>query len=223
MLPLRPWLVPIATVFALALHSLPHAAQTLRARLLEPEHPEFTRPAPTLSYVRLDTTTGTIRLEMRREWSPHGVDRFYHLVRHGYYDDTAVFRIRARTWAQFGINGDPKVAQAWRDKTIPDDPRVLSNVRGTVAFAFKDPSGRTTQVFVNLRDNSATHDKEPFVPFARVVDGMEAADAWHAEYGEQAGGGIRGGKQDPVFFGGNQYLRKNFPRLDYIRTAVIER
>ena len=179
------------------------------------------RQAPEVSYVRLETTTGTLRLEMRREWSPHGVDRFYNLVRHGYYDDAAVFRIRAGTWAQFGISGSPEVAQAWRNRTIPDDPRALSNVRGTVAFAFKDPNGRTTQVFVNLRDNSATHDKEPFVPFARVVDGIEAADAWYAEYGEQAGGGIRGGKQDPVFFGGNEYLRRNFPRLDYVRRATV--
>lgn len=223
MLPFRCWATAITAAGAFALHAAPYAAQTGRALLLQPDHPEFTRQAPELSYVRLETTTGVLRLEMRRAWSPHGVDRFYNLVRHGYYDDAAVFRIRAGTWAQFGINGDPKAAQAWRHRTIPDEPRVLSNTRGTMAFAFRDPNGRTTQVFVNLRDNSATHDKEPFVPFTRVVEGMEAADAWYAEYGEQAGGGIRAGKQDPVFFGGNEYLRRNFPRLDYIRAAVIER
>jgi homoserine O-acetyltransferase len=160
---------------------------------------------------------------MRRAWAPHGVDRFYNLVRHGYYDDTAVFRIRAGDWAQFGINGDPAVAQAWRAQTLPDDPRVLSNTRGTVAYAFKDPDGRTTQVFINLRDNAETHDKEPFVPFARVIEGMEVADALYSAYGEQAGGGIRAGRQAPLFAEGNAYLKAKFPRLDYIVRAVVER
>lgn len=199
------------------------AVQSGRALLLNPDHPEMNRRAPDDSHIRLETTKGTWRLEMRREWAPHGVDRFYNLARHGYYDDTAVFRIRAGTWAQFGIDGDPKVAQLWRNRTIPDDRRVLSNVRGTVAYAFKDPNGRTTQVFINLRDNSSTHDLEPFVPFAKVIEGMEAADALYAEYGEKAGGGIRAGKQDPVFLGGNEYLRREFPRLDYIVKATIER
>ena len=151
----------------------------------------------------------------------HGADRFYNLVRAGYYDDAAIFRIRAGVFAQFGIHGDPAVAQQWRTRTIPDDPRVLSNVRGAVAYAFKDPNGRTTQVFINLRDNRATHDVEPFVPFARVVEGMDVADALYADYGERSGGGIRAGKQDPVFKGGNMYLRRDFPHLDYIKRATI--
>ncbi|HEX7843958.1 MAG TPA: peptidylprolyl isomerase, partial [Kofleriaceae bacterium] len=158
-----------------------------------------------------------------REWAPHGADRFYELLLAGYYDDAAIFRIRAGVWAQFGINGDPDVARRWRTRTIPDDPRVLSNVRGAVAYAFKDPNGRTTQVFINLRDNSATLDREPFVPFARVVEGLEVADALYAEYGERAGGGIRAGKQDPVFEGGNAYLRRDFPNLDYIERATLVR
>lgn len=191
--------------------------------LLAPDDPRVAQRAPDACHVRLETTKGTIVLEMRREWSPHGVDRFYNLVKAGYYDDAAVFRIRAGTWAQFGINGDPKIAQAWRTRTIPDDPRVLSNTRGTVAYAFKDPNGRTTQVFINLKDNSATHDAEPFVPFARVVEGMEVADALYAEYAERAGGGIRAGRQDPVFEGGNAYLRREFPKLDYIKRAAIEK
>ena len=214
-------LAPLIAV-SLGLASM-QVAPLSRALLLQPDHAEMTRRAPDMSLVRLETTKGTIRLEMRREWSPHGVDRFYNLVRHGYYDDTAVFRIRAGTWAQFGINGDPEVSRVWRGRAIPDDPRVLSNVRGTVAFAFRDPDGRTTQVFINLRDNSAGHDEEPFVPFARVIEGMEVADAWYADYGEEAGGGIRAGKQDPVFAGGNAYLKQHFPRLDYIVSATIER
>ena len=201
----------------------PDVATQDRSILLQPDHPEMRRPAPGASVVRLETTKGVVRLEMRRAWAPHGVDRFYNLVRHGYYDDAAVFRIRARTWAQFGISGDPQIAQAWRGQTLPDDPRVLSNVRGTAAYAFKDPNGRTTQVFINLADNSAGHDKEPFVPFARVIGGMEVVDALYSDYGEQAGGGIRAGKQDPLFAGGNAYLKEAFPRLDYIVKAVIER
>src|SRR5260370_328849 len=133
-----------------------------RLLLLSPDSPEINRRAPEVAHVRLETTKGVIRLEMRRAWAPHGVDRFYNLVSHGFYDHAPVFRVRAGMWAQFGINGDPKIAQLWRNRTIPDDPRVESNVPGTVAFAFKDPNGRTTQVFINLRDNSATHDREPF-------------------------------------------------------------
>jgi len=193
-----------------------------RALLLQPDSPEMNKRAPDSARVRLETTKGIIRLEMKREWAPLGVDRFYNLVRNGYYDDTAIFRVRAGLWAQFGINGDPKVATVWRTRKIADDPRVLSNVRGTLAFAFKDPNGRTTQVFVNLRDNSASHDQEPFAPIAKVIEGMEVADALFSDYGEQSGGGIRGGKQDPLFAGGNEYLKRNYPRLDYIIKATIE-
>src|SRR2546428_6266002 len=104
-----------------------------RQVLLSPDSAEMNRRAPDVAHVRLETTKGTIRLEMHREWAPHGVDRFYNLVRHGYYDKAAVFRVRAGLWAQFGINGDPKIAQLWRNQRIPDDPRKESNVRGTVA------------------------------------------------------------------------------------------
>jgi len=197
------------------------AARSGYSQLMQPDSANFQGRAPDLCQVRLETTKGLIVLEVRREWAPHGVDRFYNLMRGGYYDDTAIFRIRAGVFAQFGIHGDPAVAQRWRVRTIPDDPRVLSNVRGTVAFAFKSPNGRATQVFINLRDNSAAFDVEPFVPFARVVEGMEVADALYAAYGERAGGGIRAGKQDPVFEGGNAYLRRDFPNLDYIKRATL--
>jgi homoserine O-acetyltransferase len=190
---------------------------------IQPDRADVEDRAPEVGHVRLSTTRGPIVLEVVRAWAPHGVDRFYHLVRTGYYDDTAVFRIRAGVFAQFGIHGDPDVARRWRTRTIQDDPRVLSNVRGTVAFAFKSPNGRATQVFINLRDNSAAFDAEPFVPFARVIEGIEVADALYAGYGEQAGGGIRAGKQEPVFQGGNGYLRRDFPALDYIKQAMLVR
>ncbi|HEV8366660.1 MAG TPA: peptidylprolyl isomerase [Pyrinomonadaceae bacterium] len=190
--------------------------------LRTPDAPAINMRAPDVVRIRLDTTKGIIRLEMHRAWAPHGVDRFYNLVRHGFYDHAPVFRVRAGMWAQFGINGDPKIAKLWRNRTIPDDQRVESNVRGTMAFAFRDPNGRTTQVFINLRDNSPTHDIEPFVPFAKVIEGMEVADALYAGYGENAGGGIRAGKQDPVFEGGNKFLKRAFPLLDYIVKATVE-
>jgi peptidyl-prolyl cis-trans isomerase A (cyclophilin A) len=181
--------------------------------------------APETFTVRLDTTKGAIVIECVRAWAPLGADRFHELVTSRYYDDAALFRIRPKTWVQFGIAGDPKLAQSWRPKTIPDDPfqPAHANVRGTVFFAWAVPNGRTTQVVINLRDNREAHDKEPFVPFGRVIEGMAVADALFDEYGEAAGGGIRAGKQDPVFQGGNEYLRKNFPKLDYIRTATILR
>ena len=182
------------------------------------------KDAPVTCKVRLETTKGTIVIAVHRGWAPRGADRFRELVEAGYYDDAAVFRIRKGTWAQFGIAGDPRVAQAWRARTILDDPYVgVSNTRGTVAFAFKDPDARTTQVFINLKDNSATHDKEPFVVFGQVERGMDVADALYAEYGEAAGGGIRAGKQDVVFEGGKAYWKANFPLLDYIKKATILR
>ena len=191
--------------------------------LLKPDGAEMSQRAPDVCHVRLQTTKGDVRMEMRREWAPNGVDRFYNLVRHGYYDQSAVFRIRTGMWAQFGINGDPKISQLWRGRTIPDDPRKESNVRGTVAFAFKDPDGRTTQVFINLRNNSATHDKEPFVPIAKVIEGMDVVDSLYSGYGETSGGGIRAGKQDLLFARGNTYLKENYPLLDYIVKATIEK
>jgi len=189
--------------------------------LLEPGNTAFKEPAPAHFQVVLETTKGEIVLEIKRAWAPQGVDRFYNLVKYGYYNDAAIFRIRQGTWAQFGIAADPKVAQAWRNQPIPDDPRVLPNVRGTVAFAFKDPNGRTTQVFINLKDNRSTHDGEPFVPFAKVVKGMEIADSLYAGYGEHSGGGIRAGHQDSLFTGGNRYLQTHFPKLDYIKRIRI--
>ena len=180
--------------------------------------------APVTCKVRLETTKGLIVIGVHRDWAPKGADRFRELVEIGYYDEARFFRIRKGTWAQFGIAGDPAIAQAWRTKAIPDDPWLgVSNKRGTVAFAFKDPDGRTTQVFINLKDNSETHDKEPFVIFGEVLEGMDVADALYAEYGEAAGGGIRAGKQDPVFAGGNAYLKEKFPLLDSIMRATIVR
>jgi peptidyl-prolyl cis-trans isomerase A (cyclophilin A) len=179
--------------------------------------------APERFRIRLDTTRGAIVIDCTRAWAPLGADRFYTLVTSGYYDDSALFRVVKGKWAQFGIAGTPSVAQAWRTRAIADDPFVgQSNVKGTVAFAFAAKNGRTTQVFFNLVDNSATHDKEPFVVVGRVVEGLDVMDALYDGYGESALGGIRAGKQDPLFTQGNPYLKTNFPKLDYIRRARVE-
>jgi cyclophilin family peptidyl-prolyl cis-trans isomerase len=193
------------------------------AVLLNPDAAEFKAAAPAVSVVRLETSKGNIDIEVTRAWAPIGADRFVALVRHGYYDETRFFRVTPGQWTQFGINGNPAIAKAWRHRTLQDDPFTQSNVRGTVAFAFAVPNGRTTQVFINMRDNSPTHDKEPFTPFGRVLgDGMTVADTLNDEYREGPGG-IRAGKQDPYFDGGNAWLLKQFPRLDYIRRATVLR
>ena len=182
----------------------------------------WSQTAPQDYKVRLDTSKGAIVIEVHRDWAPKAADRFYQLVTSGYYDDTRFFRVVAGRWAQFGINGDPKVATEWRSKTFPDEttPRH-SNVRGTVAFAFAVPGGRTTQVYIALTDLSATQDQQGFAPFGRVVEGMDVADRLNAEYGENSGSGIRAGKQQPLFDGGNAYLDREYPRLDRIIRARV--
>ena len=193
---------------------------TSRLRLLDPADSFFTEAAAPLTRIRLDTTAGVIVIDVHRAWAPRGADRFVNLVRAGFYNGATVFRIRPGTWAQFGIPADPAVAQTWRSQTFPDDPFRETNRRGTVAFAFAVPNGRTTQVFINLRDNSATHDKEPFVPFGRVTEGLDVADRFYATYGEGLGG-IRAGKQDAAFAEGNAFFDRLYPKLDRIKTASI--
>ncbi len=190
--------------------------------LLAAAWPPTVAAAPATYRVQLDTTKGAIVIEVHRDWAPHGADRFYELVTSRYFDDSRFFRVVKGQWAQFGINGDPAVAKRWRDQPIPDDPAAGHSVeRGAVAFAFAAPNGRTTQVYISLRDNSY-QDEQGFVPFGRVVSGMDAADALNSEYGETSGGGIRAGRQQPLFDGGNAYLDREFPRLDrIIRARVI--
>ena len=190
--------------------------------LKNPDATVFSETAPEVFNVNIDTTKGRIVIEMHRDWSPIGVDRFYNLVRFGYYDDMRVHRIRDGDFVQFGINGDPAIAQAWRDRPIKDDPVVESNLRGTFAFAHGEPADdRTTQVYINLKDKPQL-DAMGFSIMGRVVEGMDVADALYSGYGESAGGGIRGGKQAPVFEGGNAWLDEHYPQLDRIVEATIQ-
>ena len=189
--------------------------------LLHPQHEIFHEKAPENFRVTLRTTQGSVVMEMHRSWSPHGVDRFYNLVRNGYYDDSRFFRIRDKDFVQFGIHGLPDVAQAWRDQRIADDPALKSNVRGTVAFAMgTQPNDRTTQIYINLQDKPQLDDMG-FAVMGEVIAGMEVVDALFSGYGESAAGGIRGGKQDAAFAGGNVFLSEYFPQLDSIIDAKI--
>ena len=170
--------------------------------------------------VRLETTKGAIVIAVHRDWAPRGADRFHELVVSRYFDDSRFFRVVKGQWAQFGIAGDPALATRWRSRDIPDDPQAQSNTRGRVAFAFKDPNARTTQIYISLRDNSY-QDAQGFVPFGEVVEGMDVADALNGEYGENSGGGIRAGRQQPLFDGGNAYLDREYPRLDHLVKAGV--
>lgn len=192
-----------------------------RDSLADPALPVWSRPAPDSFRARVETSRGAFAIEAHRAWAPAGVDRFYNLARAGFFDDSRVFRVRAGFIVQFGIPGDPAVATVWRTRAIPDDPVRQSNARGFVSYAMTGPNTRTTQLFINLADN-ARLDAEGFAPIGRVVEGMAVVDQLYAGYGESAGGGMRGGKQDSLFAGGNAYLDREFPRLDRVVRVRIE-
>jgi len=189
--------------------------------LLNPRDPALNVRAPELFRATFMTSQGDFVIEVYRAWAPVGADRFYNLVTHGFFDGQRFFRVRQGFIAQFGIPGDPGLAAAWRQATIADDAPRESNKRGTIAYAFTGPSTRATQVFINLSDNQRL-DAGGFAPFGVVVTGMEVVDKLYSGYGETAGGGMRAGHQDALFGGGNAYLARAFPRLDYIRRATAE-
>lgn len=180
-------------------------------------HPGDQR-APAVFVARLVTTKGNIDIEVHREWAPHGADRFYTLVREGYFTDIAMFRVIDGFMAQGGIHGDPAVARRWQSRRIPDDPVVQHNTRGMVTYAMSGPGTRTTQFFINLVDNGRL-DSMGFAPFGRIQD-MSVVNRLYSGYGEGAPGG-RGPAQSRVQSEGNAYLRAEFPELDYIRSASI--
>ncbi len=173
--------------------------------------------------VQIETTAGNFAIEVHRDWAPHGADRFKQLVQEKYFDDSRFFRVVAGRWVQFGIAGEPKVAQRWRHRTIPDDVLRQSNTIGYVAFANTGPNTRATEIYINLGDNSR-NDKEPgFAPFGKVVEGMDVVEKIYSGYGENSGGGMRAGHQDKMFEEGNAYLDREFPKLDkLIRARVVK-
>ena len=180
---------------------------------------KLTATAPETFKAQFDTTKGKITIEVTRSLSPNGADRFYNLVKSGFFKDTAFFRVIPGFMCQFGIHGDPAVSAKWRDANIPDDAVKGSNTRGTITFATAGPGTRTTQLFINFGDN-VNLDSQGFSPFGKVVEGMEVVDKINSEYGEGAPNG-RGPDQGQIQAEGNAYLKKDFPNLDYINSASL--
>jgi peptidyl-prolyl cis-trans isomerase A (cyclophilin A) len=189
-----------------------------RAKLRTPA--QLNEQAPDKFRARFDTTKGVFVIEVTREWAPLGADRFYNLVKNGFYDECRFFRVLDGFMAQFGINGDPQLMAAWRGATLRDDPVKESNRRGSVTFATGGPNTRTTQVFINYGDNSRL-DRQGFAPFGRVVSGMDVVDKLYSGYGEGAPQG-KGPSQAQIQTEGNAYLQKGYPRLDSVKAATIE-
>ena len=180
--------------------------------LMAPE--KLTAVAPEEYEVRFATTCGAFVVAVERRLAPHAADRFYNLVRHGFFDSQRFFRIVRGRLVQFGLHNTPEIAARWYGATIPDDPRHGENARGTLAFAAGEGAdSRTTQIFINLAVN-ADFDRLGFVPFGRVVEGMDAVTAINGEYGELP-------DQGRILAGGEEYLARNFPALDRIETARL--
>ncbi len=178
-----------------------------------------TEKAPETFKVKFSTTKGDFTLEITRAWSPLGADRFYNLVKAGFFTDIAFFRVISGFMVQFGIHGDPAVAAAWRGARIQDDPVVESNKPGYISYAMAGPNTRTSQMFINF-GNNARLDGMGFSPFGKVADGMSVVESIYSGYGEGAPSGM-GPDQGRVQTQGNKYLKAEFPKMDYIKSAEL--
>ncbi len=178
------------------------------------------KPAPAQYKVRLQTTKGDVLILVHRDWSPLGADHFYELTKMRFYDGNRFFRALRGFVVQWGMNGDPKVNKDWSEIPIRDDPPKVSNKIGTVVFAAAGPNSRTTQVFINLGDNSSSLDPQGFTPFGEVIQGMDNVMNFYTDYGDGPPNGS-GPNQAAIAQIGNDYLEEHFPKLDYIKTARI--
>ncbi len=188
--------------------------------LLDPDHPDANRQAPGQYRVAFATTKGEFIVEVHRAWAPLGADRFYNLVQVGYYNNNRFFRVLDGFVAQFGMNGDPAVNEAWDRALIPDDPMGEMNTRGRLTFATGGPNSRTTQLFINLGDN-LNLDNMGFSPFGEVIEGMSVIDSLYSDYGEGAESGGQGPSQGRIGAEGEAYLARDFPLLDYVESARV--
>ena len=205
-------------VLASAVAAQDAAGDAVNPGLLDPSLAK--EPAPETFKVKLETTKGEILIDVVRKWAPNGADRFYNLVKIGYYDNTAFFRVIEGFMAQVGLHGEPDVTAAWSRAPIPDDPPKKSNTRGMVTFAMRSsPNSRTAQFFINYGDNSYL-DKSGFAPIGKVIDGMQVADSLYSGYGEGAPRG-NGPSQSLLTQQGDAYLEAEFPKLDYIVRATL--
>ena len=191
----------------------PAAAAGSPASLMDPGSAEMRAAAPASYRARFETSAGTFVVEVTRTWAPGGADRFYNLVRHGFFDGTRFYRVLPGFVAQFGLNGDPAVNARWRTAVIPDDPVQQHNTRGMLTFATGGPNTRTTQMFISYGDNTRL-DADGFAPLGRVVEGMDVVDRIYSAYGE-------GPNQGMIQMQGNAYLAAQFPKLDTIARATI--
>jgi peptidyl-prolyl cis-trans isomerase A (cyclophilin A) len=179
-------------------------------------HPaKLTAKAPQLYDVRFATTKGDFTIEVHRTWAPRGADRFYNLVKSGFFDGVRFFRVVPGFVVQFGISPYPEVSNAWRRATIPDDPVTAHNTRGGITFASAGPDTRTTQVFINLGDNRSL-DERGFAPFGTVTEGMDVVDKLYSGYGDAPTP-----HQSEMQLQGNTWLDDNYPKLDGIKTAKV--
>jgi cyclophilin family peptidyl-prolyl cis-trans isomerase len=220
----RPYFVIVfAATAALAAASIAFGQAAANAALKNPAALKETAPAQ--FKVNFDTSAGVFEVEVHRDWAPNGADRFYNLVKNGFFDNARFFRVISGFMVQFGINGDPAVNSVWREARIPRDPVKEGNKRGNITFAMQGgpngPDTRTTQMFINFRDNSNL-DPIGFAAFGRVTKGMDVVDKIYSGYGEGAPSGA-GPEQGRVQAEGNAYLTKDFPKLDYIKKASIEK
>jgi len=205
-----------AGVAAIVAATVSLGAQDKNAKLLNPA--ALNEAAPATYKANFDTSKGTFVVTVHKDWAPKGADRFYNLVKNGYFDGIRFFRVIPNFMAQFGIHGTPAVSAAWQGARITDDPVKQSNKRGYVTFATAGPNTRTTQLFVNYGDN-ASLDKQGFSPFGEVTSGMDVVDKLYNGYGEIY---KRSDFQLPKFMSeGNAYMEKQFPRMDYVKTATI--
>jgi peptidyl-prolyl cis-trans isomerase A (cyclophilin A) len=185
----------------------------------EPAAAAKNEKAPDIFKVNLDTSKGPVVIEVHRDWAPNGADHFYSLVKTGFFDGARFFRVVRNFVVQFGINGDPATNRLWANANLPDDPVKESNVKGTLTYAARGPNTRSTQLFINLRDNRML-DSQGFAPIGKVVTGMDAVESFYNSYGDMP---PSGNGPDPTLIQqqGNDYLASRFPRLDYIKKATI--
>jgi peptidyl-prolyl cis-trans isomerase A (cyclophilin A) len=189
------------------------ASKTGAARPSLTNPASFKATAPALFKAQFTTTKGDFVVEVHRDWAPLGADRFYNLVKNGYFTNAAFFRVVPGFIVQFGLNANPAVNKAWEHANIKDDPVMGSNSRGTLVFATAGPNTRTTQLFINFGNNAGL-DRQGFAPFGTVTDGMDVVDKINAEYGERP-------QQDKITDEGDAYLVKNFPMIDKIKMAKV--
>ena len=200
-----------------------HASQTNSTALLEPSSTFWRDTAPSVYHARVETSRGEFVMEVHRAWAPLGADRFYNLIRAGYYDDSRFTRIVPGYIAQFGVARDSAINAVWATRSFRDDSTAArSNVRGTFEFAMNGPNARNTQIYINLVDNTR-NDSQGFAILGRIAEGMAVVDSLYGGYGENSGGGMRAGRQGPLLNGGNAYVDREFPKLDRLVRVRVDR